>query len=79
MIESGTNGLLVDFFDVDGLADTAEKVLATPEDYRPLGQAGVRMIQEHYSLEICLPRMLALYQEVFERSHPVVNPAPRPV
>jgi glycosyltransferase involved in cell wall biosynthesis len=63
MIESGKNGLLVDFFDVEGLANLAGQVLDRPHEYRPLGRAGVEMIRERYSLDVCLPRMLALYED----------------
>jgi glycosyltransferase involved in cell wall biosynthesis len=63
MIEHGQNGLLVDFFDVEGLAGVVSKVLDTPQEFKHLGQAGSQMIQERYSLEVCLPQMLNLYQE----------------
>jgi glycosyltransferase involved in cell wall biosynthesis len=65
MIQDGQNGLLVDFFDMERMADLADKVLNDPAAYRPLGQAGVQMIRERYSLEVCLPRMLDLYEEAF--------------
>jgi glycosyltransferase involved in cell wall biosynthesis len=63
MIEPGTNGLLVDFFDVDGFVEAANRVLDAPQEYRHLGAAGVAMIRERYSLEVCLPQMLQLYRE----------------
>jgi glycosyltransferase involved in cell wall biosynthesis len=63
MIEPGKNGLLVDFFDIEKMAEVAGQVLDRPRDYKPLGQAGVEMIRERYSLEVCLPRMLALYED----------------
>ncbi len=63
MIVDGKNGVLVDFFDYERMADTAIQILDAPEDYRTLGLAGVEMIQERYSTEVCLPRMLALYEE----------------
>jgi glycosyltransferase involved in cell wall biosynthesis len=63
MIEHGKNGLLIDFFDLDGMVNMATKVLDAPEDYKPLGQAGAAMIREKYSLDVCLPRMLQLYEE----------------
>ncbi len=65
MIRQGHNGLLVDFFDVAALADTACKVLDAPEDYKALGRAGCEMIRERYSLDVCLPRMLDLYEDAF--------------
>jgi glycosyltransferase involved in cell wall biosynthesis len=65
MITHGRNGLLADFFDAEGLAAAAARVLDAPQDYRPLGQAAVEMVRERYSLEVCLPRMLALYEDAF--------------
>jgi glycosyltransferase involved in cell wall biosynthesis len=63
MIRDGVNGLLVDFFDVEAQAELAGKVLDAPQEFKDLGQAGSRMIQERYSTEVCLPRMLALYED----------------
>ncbi len=63
MVRDGVNGLLTDFFDVEALAERANRVLDDPAAYRPLGEAGVRLIRERYSLEVCLPRMLALYED----------------
>jgi len=63
MIEHGKNGLLADFFDVEGLAATVNEVLDDPLAYRPLGQVGVDLVGRKYSLEVCLPQMLQLYQE----------------
>lgn len=62
MIEPGRNGLLVDFFDVEGMADQAAAVLDDPEGHAPLGRAGVAMIRERYSLDVCLPPLLNLYR-----------------
>src|SRR5262249_19658558 len=63
MIEHGRNGLLTDFFDTERIAEAASQVLDRPGDCKPLGQAGVEMIRERYSLDVCLPRMLALYED----------------
>jgi glycosyltransferase involved in cell wall biosynthesis len=49
------NGLLADFFDVDGLTRQALQVLDEPEKYRPLAEAGARTIDERYSLERTMP------------------------
>src|SRR5262249_34383619 len=43
-IQHGQNGLLQNFFDVDGFAATALHVLRDPEAYRHLGQAGEKLI-----------------------------------
>ncbi len=63
MIRHNHNGLLADFFDVDALVDTANRVLNAPGDYKHLGRAGVEMIRAGYSLDVCLPQMLKLYQD----------------
>ena len=63
MVEHGKNGLLVDFFDAENIADVANQILDRPGGFKPLGQAGVEMIRERYSLDVCLPRMLALYED----------------
>jgi glycosyltransferase involved in cell wall biosynthesis len=63
MIEHGRNGLLANFFDVEGMVEQAERVLNAPEDTKHLGVAGVEMIRQKYGLEVCLPQMLALYEE----------------
>lgn len=57
-------GLLVDFFDVDGMAEAALGVLDHPEGYRTLGESGTDLIRKQYSLEVCLPQMLELYRSV---------------
>jgi glycosyltransferase involved in cell wall biosynthesis len=63
VVEHGKNGLLADFFDIDGLVAAAEQVLDAPQNYKPLGQAGMEMVRQRYSLEVCLPRMLSLYED----------------
>jgi glycosyltransferase involved in cell wall biosynthesis len=67
VLRPGENGLLVPFFDADGFADAANRILDRPEQYRPLGEAGVKLVRENYSLEVCLPRMLGLYEEALAR------------
>ncbi|MDB5390894.1 MAG: mshA 1 [Planctomycetaceae bacterium] len=63
VIVDGENGLLVDFFDYERIAELANEVLDEPAAYKHLGQAGIRKIQSQYSLEVCLPQMLALYED----------------
>jgi glycosyltransferase involved in cell wall biosynthesis len=63
IIAQGVNGLLTDFFDFEALAGAASKVLDAPGDYKHLGRAGVELIQNRYSLDVCLPRMLHLYED----------------
>lgn len=66
MIEHGQNGLLVDFFDVEKMAESASEVLDSPQDYKHLGRAGIEMIENQYSLDVCLPQMEDLYEHVLE-------------
>jgi glycosyltransferase involved in cell wall biosynthesis len=63
MIRHGETGLLAGFSDVDGLARAALQVLADPGAYRHLGAAGAALIREQYSLDVCLPQMLLLYED----------------
>jgi glycosyltransferase involved in cell wall biosynthesis len=71
VIEPDRSGLTGDFFDIDGLAQQALRVLASPQDFKHLGRAGIELIQTRYSLNVCLPRMLALYEDaVFNRRGP---------
>lgn len=63
MIQHGRNGLLAGFFDVDRMVEIANEVLDAPAAYRHLGEAGTEMIREQYSLDVCLPKMLALYEK----------------
>lgn len=62
VVRDGETGLLVDFFDVEGLAQKALRVLDRPEDFRHLGQAGVRLVDEKYSLDRVVPQMVELYR-----------------
>jgi glycosyltransferase involved in cell wall biosynthesis len=64
VIKDGVNGALVDFFDVGGLARRVTDVLARPEDYRAMRDAGRRSIVEDYDLSlVCLPQWLAMLRE----------------
>jgi glycosyltransferase involved in cell wall biosynthesis len=67
MIRDGENGLLADFFDADQIAERAVQVLRDPAEYRELGRAAERMIAQRYSLEVVLPQMVKMYEEVASR------------
>lgn len=67
VIQHGANGLLVDFFDVEAMAETAAHVLEHPESYRHLGQQAVADIHARYSLDVCLPRFIHLFEETASR------------
>ncbi len=63
MVRHEVNGLLVDFFDVEGMTELANRVLDDPAAYRPLGVAAAASIRERYSMDVTLPQMLSLYEE----------------
>lgn len=64
VIEPEKTGLLADFFDVDGLATQALRVLAEPAAFRPLADAGVQLIDDKYCLAKTAPQVLELCQRV---------------
>jgi glycosyltransferase involved in cell wall biosynthesis len=66
-IEHGRNGLLCDFFDAEGMASTAVGVLRDPRAYRGMGEAAREMVEKHYSLDVCLPRIAAMLESIVAR------------
>jgi glycosyltransferase involved in cell wall biosynthesis len=55
VIRPGENGLLVDFFDGEGLADTIAAVLRDPAGHRPLGRQARRDAIDAFDLQtVCL-------------------------
>jgi glycosyltransferase involved in cell wall biosynthesis len=59
VIEHGVNGLLVDFFDVQALAETTIEVLADPSAHEHLRSAARRTMLERFDLAThCLPQLL---------------------
>ncbi len=77
VIAHGENGLLVDFFDVDGFVSTAMRVLDAPARFRDLGMAGVELVRDRYSLKVCLPQVLGVYQAAAQgRATKTARPGP---
>ncbi len=61
VISHDRNGLLVDFGDIDGLADVVARVLAAPGRFSPLRRAARETMQTRYDLRrVCLPAWLKL-------------------
>ncbi len=59
VIRDGENGLLVDFFDIDGWSSALIEALSEPEKYAVLRQAARTSIRERYDLkQLCLPRLI---------------------
>jgi glycosyltransferase involved in cell wall biosynthesis len=64
-LKAGENGLLVDFFDIDGWVRTLSDALARPGAFSPLRKAARQGILKTYDLKsICLPRQLKLIEAV---------------
>lgn len=63
-IRPGENGLLRDFFDVEGLASEAVRVLRDPAEFRPLSVAAQETVQQHYSVEVAMPKLKAYFEQV---------------
>jgi glycosyltransferase involved in cell wall biosynthesis len=67
----GKNGLLVDFFDVDGWVKTITEALADPGKFAPLRKAARKGIMDKYDLKtICLPRQLQLIESLGKSKSP---------
>ena len=64
VIQDGVNGLMCDFFDVDGMTARALDVLRNPDAHRTLGAAARATVCERYGCEVTLPRMVAFYEEI---------------
>jgi glycosyltransferase involved in cell wall biosynthesis len=64
VLVDGENGLLVDFFDPEGLARRVAEVLAEPARFRPLRARARDTVLERFALERCVPRQLSLVHAV---------------
>lgn len=60
VIEDGRNGMLVDFFDRDGLVRRIEEALSGGPSIESMREAARRTILDRYSLAQCLPEQVAL-------------------
>ncbi len=65
VIEHGRTGLLVDFFDLEAMANCIAGVLAEPAAYLPLGEAARQQVIKRFDLRsVCLPQQLALVDQL---------------
>jgi glycosyltransferase involved in cell wall biosynthesis len=63
-IDAGVHGLLHDFYDVEGLADEAVKVLSDPGQFRHLGQAARQRVLERYDSRVCIEQLVQFFQSM---------------
>src|SRR5207245_72488 len=61
VIEPGINGLVAPFFDTDLLAETGLTALRDPAAYQPLREAARARMEEHYSVDACIPQLRAYF------------------
>jgi glycosyltransferase involved in cell wall biosynthesis len=74
VIQDGENGLLVDFFDAQGLADRAVAALAEPERYATQRAAGRASVIQKFDLRTrSLPRQIALVEELAGSATPAAG------
>jgi len=67
VINHGENGLLVDFFAPDQLAESVDALLKDSGFREQLGAQGRLTVQQRYGLNVCLPQQLSLLELVAAR------------
>lgn len=67
VIEDGRNGLLVDFFSPQQVAEAVHDMLSKPERAAEFGAAARATVLDQFSLARCVPRQLQLMQLVADR------------
>jgi glycosyltransferase involved in cell wall biosynthesis/cephalosporin hydroxylase len=58
------NGLLVNFFDHEALAEKTLEVLANPAKFSDLARAAEKTVVEKFSLDVAIPKLARFFQEV---------------
>ncbi len=67
VVRHGENGILVDFFDHEGLAAAALDVSGSPGAYVHLRRAAEETVRADYALDQTLPRLVELYEGITGR------------
>ena len=75
VLNEGENGLTVDFFSPDQIAERVDEVLSHPERMKALGQAARRTAVEQFDLHAqVLPRWNTLFADLVQGRLPDLNP-----
>lgn len=76
VITDGENGLLVDFFSPDEMADRVDEALDHPDKMAPIRRAARQTVVDHYALDHCLRQQIELIQDVARGDkHAPVSPS----
>jgi glycosyltransferase involved in cell wall biosynthesis len=68
VLTDGENGHLVDFFDIEGLADRITDALQAKDEQQSIRAAARRTVIATYDLKrVCLPAYLSLLQRITGR------------
>jgi glycosyltransferase involved in cell wall biosynthesis len=77
VIEDGTNGLLVPFFDANALAETVSRVLADRHQFTGLARRARDDVRERFDLRaVCLPRHVQIIESLMQGSAPEPGAVP---
>jgi glycosyltransferase involved in cell wall biosynthesis len=64
VIKNGSDGLLVRFGDVEGLAKAIEYLLTHPELAKEMGEKGFRKVKERYTWDIIYEKVKTIYESL---------------
>ncbi len=64
VIDEGTDGLIVEYEDVDGLTEALSSLLADPERRRKMGKAGRERVREKFTWKSVVDQIEGVYREL---------------
>jgi glycosyltransferase involved in cell wall biosynthesis len=67
-IDNGKQGLLADFYDVDGMAERAIRLLRDPEETRMLGESARARVLERYEAGKCINELVKFFRTFENRA-----------
>jgi glycosyltransferase involved in cell wall biosynthesis len=74
VLKDGVNGLTLDFFDGEGLAERIDAVLGAPERFAELRVEARRTVEERFdATRVCLPMQRALVDSVLHPKAPLMR------
>ena len=73
VITHGQNGLLVDFFKIEEIAEAVSHALSNPEDFMEIRKNARKSVKEKYDLPKCLKAQASLLNDLFHGKYPVIS------